>query len=116
MSSTTASRASSKTRPASPIERYRADLERDDFQYDAAQELAVKHLQRLYDELVAAPTTVPKALVANKGLHKGLKAKMAGFMGKKSSLADEPVLPDIQGLYFWGGVGRGKTYLVDTFY
>ena len=116
MSSTTASRASSKTRPASPIERYRADLERDDFQYDAAQELAVKHLQRLYDEFVAAPTTVPKALVANKGLHKGLKAKMAGFMGKKSSLADEPVLPDIQGLYFWGGVGRGKTYLVDTFY
>jgi len=22
----------------------------------------------------------------------------------------------VQGLYFWGGVGRGKTYLVDTFY
>jgi cell division protein ZapE len=24
--------------------------------------------------------------------------------------------PAIQGIYFWGGVGRGKTYLVDTFY
>ncbi|TMN60070.1 cell division protein ZapE, partial [Pseudoalteromonas sp. S1727] len=24
--------------------------------------------------------------------------------------------PPIKGLYFWGGVGRGKTYLVDTFY
>ena len=22
----------------------------------------------------------------------------------------------MKGLYFWGGVGRGKTYLVDTFY
>ncbi|BBI50210.1 hypothetical protein HORIV_26310 [Vreelandella olivaria] len=112
MSSLSAGRATAKTRPASPIERYRADLERDDFQYDAAQELAVKHLQRLYDELVAAPTAAPKALVA----HKGLKAKMAGLMGKKVSSSDEPVLPSVKGLYFWGGVGRGKTYLVDTFY
>ncbi|MGQ7260215.1 cell division protein ZapE [Vreelandella sp. V005] len=112
MSSTSAERAMSKTRPASPIERYRADLEREDFQYDAAQEQAVTHLQRLYEELVAAPTTVPKTLVA----HKGLKAKMAGLMGKKSSSADKPVLPQVKGLYFWGGVGRGKTYLVDTFY
>lgn len=115
MSSTSAAgagRSVSKARPATPIERYRADLERDDFQYDAAQETAVKHLQRLYDELVAAPTTMPKALVA----HKGLKAKMAGLMGKKSSSSREPMLPQVKGLYFWGGVGRGKTYLVDTFY
>ncbi|BBI61135.1 hypothetical protein HSBAA_24410 [Vreelandella sulfidaeris] len=25
-------------------------------------------------------------------------------------------MPRVKGLYFWGGVGRGKTYLVDTFY
>ncbi len=67
-----------KTRPASPIERYREDLTRDDFHYDAAQEAAVEHLQRLYDELLAAPTTVPKTLVA----HKGLKARVAGLMGR----------------------------------
>jgi len=36
-----------------PLELYRKDLERDDFSYDAAQEMAVTHLQRLYDDLVA---------------------------------------------------------------
>ena len=40
---------------------------------------------------------------------------MAGLLGKKSDPAKPPV-PQVQGLYFWGGVGRGKTYLVDTFY
>ncbi len=93
-----------------PLARYQEDLMRDDFQHDPAQETAVKHLQRLYDELLAAPATLPKAVVA----HKGLKAKMAGLLGKKAST--EPALPSVKGLYFWGGVGRGKTYLVDTFY
>ena len=101
MSSISAGRAASKSRPASPMERYQADLERDDFQYDPAQELAVKHLQRLYDELVSAPTPMPKALVANKGL----KAKMAGLIGKKASSTDEPVVPRVKGLYFWVGWG-----------
>ncbi|QPL48144.1 AFG1 family ATPase [Halomonas sp. A40-4] len=91
--------------------RYRADLKREGFEYDPAQEAAVAHLQRLYDALLSTPTTVPKTVLANKGL----KAKVAGLIGKKTS-AQEPVTPSVQGLYFWGGVGRGKTYLVDTFY
>ena len=36
-----------------PLERYQADLKRPDFFHDAAQENAVRHLQRLYDDLVA---------------------------------------------------------------
>ncbi|MDP3534276.1 cell division protein ZapE [Halomonas sp. M1] len=111
MPSSSAQQVSGQAQRQTPMERYRADLVRDDFQYDPAQEAAVKHLQRLYDELVAAPAAAPKAMVANKGF----KAKMAGLMGKKSS-PSEPVLPAVRGIYFWGGVGRGKTYLVDTFY
>ncbi|MBE0402057.1 cell division protein ZapE [Halomonas citrativorans] len=111
MSATSASqKAGSSSRPT-PMERYRADLLREDFQHDAAQELAVEHLQRLYDDLMATPTTVSKAVLA----HGGLKAKMKGLFGKASS-SNEPTLPQVQGLYFWGGVGRGKTYLVDNFF
>ncbi|MDB6047404.1 MAG: AFG1-like ATPase [Pseudomonas sp.] len=78
-----------------PLERYQADLKRPDFFHDAAQETAVRHLQRLYDDLVAAQHGKP-----------GLLGKL---FGKK------PQAP-VKGLYFWGGVGRGKTYLVDTFF
>lgn len=111
MPSVSERQASGHTRRPTPLERYQADLKRSDFQYDPAQEQAVKHLQRLYDELLATPTTVPKAVVASKGI----KAKMAGLLGKKHAPA-KPPLPQVKGLYFWGGVGRGKTYLVDTFY
>ena len=78
-----------------PLERYQNDLQRADFFRDAAQENAVRHLQRLYDDLVAE--TPPST---------GLLGRL---LGKK------PEKP-IKGLYFWGGVGRGKTYLVDTFF
>ena len=78
-----------------PLERYQADLKRPDFFHDPAQENAVKHLQRLYDDILAAGPTRSAGLF-------GL------FRGKRS----QPV----KGLYFWGGVGRGKTYLVDTFF
>ncbi|MEY8206014.1 MAG: cell division protein ZapE, partial [Bermanella sp.] len=82
-----------------PLELYQKDLQRDDFSYDADQEKAVMHLQRLYDELVAAHNINQQ--------RSGLKKLF--FRGNKKK---EP----IQGIYFWGGVGRGKTYLVDTFY
>ncbi len=98
-------------RSATPLSRYRADLERPDFHHDASQEKAVGHLQRLHDELLACPRTAPRARVeAN-----GLKSRMASLFGRRREPA-EPVLPDVQGLYLWGGVGRGKTYLVDAFY
>ncbi|MFP8967110.1 cell division protein ZapE [Pokkaliibacter sp. CJK22405] len=81
-----------------PLERYKQDLQREDFQYDAAQEMAVKHLQRVFDELIAHKETSSGGL---------LKRLFGGGATNK-----EPV----KGLYFWGGVGRGKTYLMDTFY
>lgn len=81
-----------------PWEKYQADLQQADFHYDAAQENAVKELQRLFEEL-----TQPK-----KKTKWRVKIKAAFGRGLKK--------PGVQGIYFYGGVGRGKTYLVDTFY
>ncbi|MGI1677251.1 MAG: AFG1 family ATPase [Cellvibrionaceae bacterium] len=81
----------------SPLERYQADLKQPSFQYDPCQEQVVRDLQDLYERLL-------------KSNSKTKKKNLLVFWGK-----GKPVDPEI-GLYLWGGVGRGKTYLMDTFF
>jgi cell division protein ZapE len=76
-----------------PGERYQQDLGRDDFRPDEAQQHTVTHTQRLYDDLLGADQQT-----------RGLFARLLR--------RQQPV----RGLYLWGGTGRGKTYLVDSFY
>lgn len=83
----------------SPLARYQRDLERPGFLRDAAQARAVQHLQSLYEQLVSNWQAEQQGVIAS------------WFRKLKGSRA-EPVC----GLYFWGGVGRGKTYLMDNFY
>src|SRR5690554_5666385 len=80
-----------------PWERYQQDLERPDFKKDPAQEDAVRRLQSLYERLVEAERK---------------RRPLKKFSLKVRKSRTEPVI----GLYFWGGVGRGKTYLMDTFF
>ena len=72
-----------------PITRYKQDLTRTDFNYDPAQEEAVEALQDLFDHLVAS-----QADKSSSGL-------LGRFLKKKAPTVE-------QGLYFWGGVGRGE--------
>jgi len=81
-----------------PTERYRADLQREGFSHDPAQEYIIGLLQELYDRLVARENSVSGGL--------------REFIGRFRKDFAEPET----GLYLWGGVGRGKTYLVDTFF
>ena len=81
-----------------PTERYQKDLLRPDFISDSTQLLAVEKLQSLYDVLI-------KAHMAKKPFFSSV---VGGLFGRSA-------VP-IRGLYFWGGVGRGKTYLMDNFY
>lgn len=90
--------------PVSPLQRYRQDLERPEFCHDPAQEAVVHLLQRVHQELLDAR---PPSATAT-GLLGRLRRHLAG-----TPMAQQPA---VKGLYLWGGVGRGKTYLVDTFF
>ncbi|MGQ0656890.1 MAG: cell division protein ZapE [Chromatiales bacterium] len=83
-----------------PLERYRQDLQRHGFVADRAQKRAVRHTERLYRELVRAKPSLRPSSVLERLLRR-----------RRSN-----IIKPVRGLYFWGGVGRGKTYVVDAFY
>jgi cell division protein ZapE len=72
---------------------YRAMLARRGFVSDPAQWRAVERLQRLYEEWSAYKARRQTAL---------------------RRLLVKPPLP--RGVYLWGGVGRGKSFLMDSFF
>ncbi|HVI25546.1 MAG TPA: cell division protein ZapE [Xanthomonadaceae bacterium] len=76
-----------------PSRAYAAGVARGDWQDDAAQQAALKELDRIHAALLDAPARA------------GLLARVFGRAA-----------PPPRGLYLWGGVGRGKTFLIDLFY
>jgi len=81
-----------------PSARYQVDLESGDFLADPAQQAAIEALDALHQRLVHPPPT----------------PRLRGLRGWWARRGGPP--PAEPGLYLWGGVGRGKTYLMDTFY
>jgi cell division protein ZapE len=82
-----------------PLERYRAELRRPGFVHDPAQERAMGELQRVHDALAAAREP-------------GLLRRIVARLRRDPALGRVAV----PGLYMWGGVGRGKTHLMDLFH
>ena len=62
------------------------------FTLDAAQEGALLHFERLYEDLL--------------GLER-MEASLIRLLARKRV---------VQGIYLWGGVGRGKSFLMDSFF
>ena len=78
--------------PASPAERYTQALESGQFMPDEAQAQAVQELDRVWKELLTR--------------YKASKKVFRRFRRQTYP----------KGVYMWGGVGRGKTWLMDQFY
>ncbi|BEM89159.1 cell division protein ZapE [Serratia marcescens] len=89
----------------SPLSRYQQALDAGEYQADEVQRRAVTQLDRIYQALLQKP-----AMSAPAG---GLRGKLSRLLGKGGETA--PQRP-VQGLYMWGGVGRGKTWLMDMFF
>ncbi|TDJ41949.1 MAG: cell division protein ZapE [Gammaproteobacteria bacterium] len=80
-----------------PQQKYQHYLTGANFQADPAQAAAVVRLDDLYHRLCAVPAK------------RGLLGKIADRVSRR------PITP-VMGLYLWGGVGRGKTFLMDVLF
>ncbi|KEY59957.1 cell division protein ZapE [Serratia sp. DD3] len=89
----------------SPLSRYQQALDAGQYQADAVQHQAVTQLDHIYQALQHRPTDV--------ATKRGSRWKLSHWLGKgPATTHPRPV----QGLYMWGGVGRGKTWLMDLFF
>ena len=82
---------------STPWQRYQHDIEQHGYSPDPAQEAAARRLQDLFERLQA-----------RRERSRGLGQRLARRLGRR----EEPE----RGLYLWGGVGRGKTWLMDSFH
>ncbi|MGY6027648.1 cell division protein ZapE [Phytobacter sp. AG2a] len=88
----------------SPTSRYINALNEGSHQSDDVQKEAVTRLDNIYQQIVTKEEAAPE--------RGGLMAKFGKLLGKREPALQAPV----RGLYMWGGVGRGKTWLMDLFY
>ena len=79
-----------------PSSKYKEIMQSTGFIPDSAQLASIDLLDDLYDQIIR---------------RKSIPKKTSWLSVFKSKIDDQTV----KGLYFWGGVGRGKTFLMDYF-
>ena len=94
-----------------PVQRYAAAIESGLLMPDKHQAGAVERLERCFQVLL---NNAPDTKVSEKGLYQSFwqGVKHCFGVGSKTEVVEANSL----GCYIWGGVGRGKTHLMDYFF
>jgi protein AFG1 len=104
---------------AGPLRAYRRERETGLLRHDPRQEATVLALQRVFEDLVAATPggggAAPRSglTIVDAAEPAAARPWWAGLL--PSSGADAPPATPVRGLYMYGGVGTGKTMLMDLF-
>lgn len=90
----------------SPLERYQQALAQGEYRPDDVQQAAVTQLDQIQKALISRQqsTSVPE--------NKGVLGRLSKLFKSPAPVSQAPV----PGLYMWGGVGRGKTWIMDMFF
>jgi cell division protein ZapE len=80
------------------LAQYRRRVERGELAADADQAKTIAALDRLHRDLVRTGPARP-----------GWRRRLAALLGRTRG-------PPVRGLYLWGSVGRGKTFMMDLFF
>ncbi|CAG0911239.1 unnamed protein product, partial [Cyprideis torosa] len=92
---------------SSVLDLYLASVARGELMPDEHQKSVVTKLQEISDRIGSTPHRILQKTADKSGLRK--------LFSRKSSEVPQSITP-VAGLYVWGGVGRGKTHLVDLFF
>ncbi|MBL1274555.1 MAG: AFG1 family ATPase [Ectothiorhodospiraceae bacterium] len=88
-------------------ERYQQVVNSDRFNADPAQQFALEHLHALHSRLQSQPQPSRAARQSSSDQSR-FRSLFQRFF--------PPIKHPQRGLYIWGGVGRGKTWLMDMFF
>ncbi|MCG8710377.1 AFG1 family ATPase [Brenneria sp. 4F2] len=88
-----------------PLALYQQALSAGEYQPDDVQRQTMAQLDKIHRELCERSARAA-------GDTPGILGKWRSWLGMREKIAAVPV----QGVYLWGGVGRGKTWLMDLFF
>jgi cell division protein ZapE len=91
--------------PSTPTALYQRAIDAGNYQPDDVQRRTVARLDTLYQELIQRQNMPPASV--------GLWGRLNRLIARSTP---RTTVRPVQGLYMWGGVGRGKTWLMDMFF